>query len=135
MNSSSRKLTERKGLTPCADPHRGAFCRSGRPGCRRPTGGENGLSPEKLIERQLRNADQALGTRASTGGERRSVTTYDLAMLNVETPFEIPRIVQALKAAATAACVLWRARHRQDALAGEHIAALGGRSSSSRPAT
>ena len=57
-----------------------------------------GATTEALIERQLRNADQALGNRSQGAGERRSVTTYDLAMLNVETRFEVPRIVQALKA-------------------------------------
>ncbi|MBT9476141.1 ATP-binding protein, partial [Polaromonas sp.] len=51
---------------------------------------------ESLIERQLKNADVALGNQAEASG-RCSVTTYDLAMLNVESRFEIPRIVQALK--------------------------------------
>jgi SpoVK/Ycf46/Vps4 family AAA+-type ATPase len=51
---------------------------------------------ESLIERQLRNADMALGNKASVKG-RPSVTTYDLAMLNVESRFEVPRIVEALK--------------------------------------
>jgi len=51
---------------------------------------------ESLIERQLKNADVALGNKAEALG-RRNVTTYDLAMLNVESRFEIPRIVQALK--------------------------------------
>ncbi|MDB5844600.1 MAG: ATPase, central domain protein [Polaromonas sp.] len=51
---------------------------------------------ESLIERQLKNADVALGNQAQPAG-RRNVTTYDLAMLNVESRFEIPRIVQALK--------------------------------------
>ena len=51
---------------------------------------------ESLIERQLKNADMALGNKASVKG-RPSVTTYDLAMLNVESRFEVPRIVEALK--------------------------------------
>ncbi|MGA8785361.1 MAG: AAA family ATPase [Polaromonas sp.] len=51
---------------------------------------------ESLIERQLKNADVALGNKSEASG-RHSVTTYDLAMLNVESRFEIPRIVQALK--------------------------------------
>ena len=49
---------------------------------------------ERLIERQLKNADVALGTQQPSGG-RRNVTTYDLAMLNVESRFELPRIVEA----------------------------------------
>ena len=51
---------------------------------------------EALIERQLKNADIALGTKAQAAG-RRSVTTYDLAMLNVESRFELARIIEALK--------------------------------------
>ena len=51
---------------------------------------------ESLIERQLKNADVALGNKSETAG-RRSVTTYDLSMLNVESRFEVPRIVEALK--------------------------------------
>ena len=53
-------------------------------------------SMESLIERQLKNADMALGNKSETAG-RRSVTTYDLSMLNVESRFEVPRIVEALK--------------------------------------
>ena len=56
-----------------------------------------GPAMEGLIERQLRNADLALGNRGSDTPGRPSVTTYDLAMLNVESRFELPRIVQALK--------------------------------------
>ncbi len=52
---------------------------------------------EDLIERQLRNADLALGQRVATG-ERPGVTTYDLEMLHVESRFPVPRIVDALRA-------------------------------------
>ena len=51
---------------------------------------------ESLIERQLKNADIALGNKAEAAG-RRSATCYDLAMLNVESRFELPRIIAALK--------------------------------------
>ena len=51
---------------------------------------------EALIERQLKNADMALGNKTSAKS-RPSVTTYDMAMLNVESRFEVPRIVEALK--------------------------------------
>ena len=53
---------------------------------------------EPLIERQLRNADQALGGRRGPGRARRLDTRYDLGLLNVESRFELPRIVQALQA-------------------------------------
>ena len=59
------------------------------------TGGRP-LLMESLIERQLKNADVALGNKSETAG-RRSVTTYDLSMLNVESRFEVPRIVEALR--------------------------------------
>ena len=58
-------------------------------------GGRTALM-ETLIERQLKNADVALGNRAEAT-QRSRATTYDLAMLNVESRFEVPRMVQALK--------------------------------------
>jgi SpoVK/Ycf46/Vps4 family AAA+-type ATPase len=83
------KLTERKGLTPAQI--RTAVRFAG-------LAGFAGASMEDLIERQLRNSDQALGHRNRDGAMRRSVTTYDLDMLNLESRFEVPRIIAALKA-------------------------------------
>ena len=83
------RLTGRKGLTPAQI--RTAVRFAG-------LAGVEGESVEGLIERQLRNSDQALGNRPHGAGERRAVTTYDLEMLNVESRFEIGRIVEALKA-------------------------------------
>ncbi len=87
------KLTERKGLTPAQIRTAVRFADLAQ--AEGATG--SGLSAEVLIERQLRNADLALGNRAGEARGRRSATTYDLAMLNVESRFEVPRIVQALK--------------------------------------
>ena len=53
---------------------------------------------ETLIERQLRNADQALGGRHDRARPRVPDTHYDLALLNVECRFGLPRVVQALQA-------------------------------------
>ncbi len=53
---------------------------------------------EDLIERQLRNADQALGGRRESAPQRPPATRYDLGLLNVESRFELPRMVQALQA-------------------------------------
>ncbi|MBX9872287.1 MAG: ATP-binding protein [Burkholderiaceae bacterium] len=53
---------------------------------------------ETLIERQLRNADQALGGRHDLARPRVPDTHYDLALLNVECRFGLPRVVQALQA-------------------------------------
>ena len=102
------KLTARKGLTPAQIRTAVRFARlasapeqamdasvDGAGMQAILAGGRVGLM-ESLIERQLKNADVALGNKAQARG-RRSVTTYDLDMLNVESRFEIARIVQALK--------------------------------------
>jgi SpoVK/Ycf46/Vps4 family AAA+-type ATPase len=82
-------LAERKGLTPAQIRTAVKFARLAGDG----TSGE----VEALIERQLGNADRALGNDASRErGARRVVTTYDLTLLNTETRFPIPRIVEAL---------------------------------------
>src|SRR5690606_30431499 len=70
------RLTSRKGLTPAQIRTAVRFAGLAQ---------VEGATTEALIERQLRNADQALGTRSPQAGERRSVTKYDLDMLNVET--------------------------------------------------
>ena len=99
------RLTGRKGLTPAQIRTAVRFAQlASTPGFE-PDGAGMGaiLSDghaaltESLIERQLKNADLALGNKADAAG-RLSVTTYDLAMLNVESRFEVPRIVAALKA-------------------------------------
>jgi len=107
------KLTERKGLTPAQI--RTAVRFAGL------AGGE-GPSMESLIERQLRNSDQALGNRAHDHGARRSVTTYDLEMLNVETRFEVPRIIEALKARGHGTLCFYGAPGTGKTALAEHIA-------------
>jgi SpoVK/Ycf46/Vps4 family AAA+-type ATPase len=76
---------------------------------------------ESLIERQLKNADVALGTKTDSTG-RTSVTTYDLAMLNVESRFEIPRIVDALKTRGHGALCFYGAPGTGKTALAEHIA-------------
>ncbi|WP_096699771.1 ATP-binding protein [Polaromonas sp. AER18D-145] len=99
------RLTGRKGLTPAQIRTAVRFAKlASSPGASTDvtgmaavlSGGHTALM-ESLIERQLKNADQALGNRAGAGG-RCSVTTYDLSMLHVESRFDVPRIVEALKA-------------------------------------
>jgi SpoVK/Ycf46/Vps4 family AAA+-type ATPase len=77
---------------------------------------------ESLIERQLRNSDLALGNRTHDSSARRSVTTYDLDMLNVETRFEVPRIVQALKARGHGTLCFYGAPGTGKTALAEHIA-------------
>ena len=76
---------------------------------------------ESLIERQLKNADLALGNKTDSAG-RKSVTTYDLAMLNVESRFEIPRIVEALKTRGHGALCFYGAPGTGKTALAEHIA-------------
>ena len=102
------KLTARKGLTPAQIRTAVRFARlaSAPPdpvdaeidgaGLKAMLAGGRPQLMESLIERQLKNADVALGNKSEAAG-RRSVTSYDLAMLNVESRFEIPRVVAALK--------------------------------------
>jgi SpoVK/Ycf46/Vps4 family AAA+-type ATPase len=51
---------------------------------------------DDLIERQLKNADFALGRRPDLA-QRPSVTQYSLDMLNLESRYEIARVINALK--------------------------------------
>jgi SpoVK/Ycf46/Vps4 family AAA+-type ATPase len=107
------KLTERKGLTPAQIRTAVRFAGLAQTA---------GVGMERLIERQLRNADQALGTRAYEAGQRRSVTTYDLEMLNVESRFEVPRIVAALKARGHGTLCFYGAPGTGKTALAEHIA-------------
>lgn len=107
------KLTERKGLTPAQIRTAVRFAS---------LAATEHASPEELIERQLRNADRALGTRSSDAGLRPSVTTYDLAMLNVESRFEVPRIVDALKARGHGTLCFYGAPGTGKTALAEHIA-------------
>jgi SpoVK/Ycf46/Vps4 family AAA+-type ATPase len=59
--------------------------------------GEDRVAYEALIQRQLANADKALGTAGQERGARPVVTCYDLSLLNVESRFEVPRIIEALQ--------------------------------------
>ncbi len=85
------KLAERRGLTPAQIRTAVRFAALARPN----DGGALGV--EALIERQLGNADKALGQDSQRHAVRRVVTTYDLSLLNVESHFEVPRIVEALR--------------------------------------
>jgi SpoVK/Ycf46/Vps4 family AAA+-type ATPase len=88
------RLAKRKGLTPAQI--RTAVRFAGLACVESATDAVNAL--ETLIERQLKNADQALGNRAAGGARLLAASHYDPALLNVESRFEIPRMVQALQA-------------------------------------
>ena len=87
------RLIRRKGLTPAQI--RTAVRFAGLASTHANPDGASGL--EALIERQLHNADQALGNRVSDSARTMASSTYDLALLNVQSRFDIPRVVQALQ--------------------------------------
>jgi SpoVK/Ycf46/Vps4 family AAA+-type ATPase len=96
------RLTARKGLTPAQIRTAVRFAHlaaapAKTPGRRKKVAADTGPTLDELIERQLRNADLALG-RQPDAGQRPEVTQYSLDMLNVESRYEIGRIVAALKA-------------------------------------
>ena len=133
------KLTARKGLTPAQIRTAVRFARLtvGHEAPEKPNaksglkvdatamlailqGGKPALM-ESLIERQLKNADVALGNKLDASA-RKTVTTYDLAMLNVESRFEIPRIVEALKSRGHGALCFYGAPGTGKTALAEHIA-------------
>ncbi|WP_310734509.1 ATP-binding protein [Azohydromonas caseinilytica] len=81
------RLAERRSLTPAQIRTAVRFAR---------LAAHDESSIEALIERQLLNADRALGQSAGAGA-RVPVTRYALDLLNVECRFELPRIVEALR--------------------------------------
>ncbi len=88
------RLAHRKGLTPAQIRTAVRFAGLAR------TDATDTAPPnlESLIERQLKNADQALGNRAQDGARQMAASHYDPNLLHVESRFEIPRVVQALQA-------------------------------------
>ena len=87
------KLAERKGLTPAQIRTAVKFARLAVDAPPE----QHGAALESLIERQLVNADKALGNTGAERGARRVVTQYDLGLVNTESRFEVPRIVEALR--------------------------------------
>ncbi|MBL8304401.1 MAG: AAA family ATPase, partial [Ideonella sp.] len=86
----SAKLAERKGLTPAQVRTAVRFARLASHDPADP-------SVERLIERQLGHADRALGNAGAERGVRRVVTQYDLGLVNTESRFEIPKVIEALR--------------------------------------
>ncbi len=115
------KLTERKGLTPAQIRTAVRFATLAQDATA-PADAANMLGLESLMERQLQHADSALGTRNGNHKQRLQVTTYDLSMLNVESRFEIPRIVDALKARGHGTLCFYGAPGTGKTALGEHIA-------------
>jgi SpoVK/Ycf46/Vps4 family AAA+-type ATPase len=129
------KLTARKGLTPAQIRTAVRFAglvspaRNGIESLSEQDRQQDAVVPslENLIERQLRNADLALGNRSSSTLKSGMATRYDLAMLNVECRFEVPRIVQALQARGHGNLCFFGAPGTGKSALAEHIAAALGR--------
>jgi SpoVK/Ycf46/Vps4 family AAA+-type ATPase len=121
------RLTERKGLTPAQIRTALRFAQlasapaktSGRRSSKKPA--KAPLDIDTLIERQLKNADHALG-RLPDAVKRPSVTQYSLDMLNVESRYDIPRIVTALQARGHGALCFHGAPGTGKTALAEHIA-------------
>ncbi|RYX92126.1 MAG: AAA family ATPase [Comamonadaceae bacterium] len=113
------RLTERKGLTPAQIRTAVRFAGLAHAA---ENGKLEGAAMEGLIERQLRNADQALGNRSGEKKGRLTVTTWDMGMLNVESRFEVPRIVDALKARGHGTLCFYGAPGTGKTALAEHIA-------------
>ncbi|MES2952439.1 MAG: AAA family ATPase [Pseudomonadota bacterium] len=90
------RLARRKGLTPAQIRTAVRFAGLASAETRATDTAQTAL--EALIERQLKNADQALGNRAADGARLLAANRYNAELLNVETRFDIPRMVQALQA-------------------------------------
>ena len=110
------KLTGRKGLTPAQIRTAVRFA-----GLAQGDTAGVATATESLIERQLKNADLALGNPLQEP-KRPSVTAYNLGLLNVETRFEIPRIVQALKDRGHGTLCFYGAPGTGKTALGQHIA-------------
>ena len=116
------KLTERKGLTPAQIRTAVRFADLAKVS-------DEPEAYEGLIERQLKHADAALGNSTTPDSKgRKQVTTYDLQMLNVESRFEIPRIVEALKARGHGTLCFYGAPGTGKTALGEHISKALGKS-------
>ncbi len=108
------KLAGRAGLTPAQIRTAVRFAR---------LAGADDAVPQTLIERQLANADKALGLRPQGGAARPVVTQYDLSLLHVDTRFPVPRIVEALKRRGCGTLCLYGPPGTGKTALAEHIAA------------
>jgi len=90
-------------------------------------GDDAGNGPEALIERQLANADKALGVKPREARARPVVTHYDLTLLNVDARFPVPRIVDALARRGCGTVCLYGPPGTGKTALAEHIAAALGK--------
>ncbi len=116
------RLTQRRGLTPAQIRTAVRFAGLAH------TSTSDAKHPnlEFLIERQLKNADHALGNRTQEGARQLASSPYETDLLNVESRFEIPRIVQALQARGHGSMCFYGPPGTGKTALAEHIAATLG---------
>ena len=108
------KVAARKLVTPAQIQSAARFARLTR--------GALKEQPQALIERQLDRSDKALGHTAEQA-QRDSPTRYDLELLNVDSRFPIPRIIEALRARPRATLCFYGLPGTGKTALGEHLAA------------
>ncbi|TAK83130.1 MAG: AAA family ATPase [Aquabacterium sp.] len=86
------RLAARPGLTPAQIRTAVRFAQLAAPAA-----AMDAEQAERLIERQLANADKALGQNQKKAAVRPQVTGYRLDHLNIESRYELPRVIEALK--------------------------------------
>ncbi|MEK8053206.1 ATP-binding protein [Ideonella sp. DXS22W] len=118
------RLTERRALTPAQIRTAVRFARLAA--LDEAAGGAPGQGLEALIERQLAQADRALGIDAARRA-RPVVTRYDLSLLNLECRYEVARIVDALRLRGHGTLCLHGAPGTGKTALAEHIAERLGR--------
>lgn len=114
------RLASRQGLTPAQIRTAARFAQLAGPATPAP----DRQGTEELIERQLRNADLALGNRTPGTARGHGAVLYDLKMLNVASRFDIPRIVQALQARAHGTLCFYGPPGSGKTALAEHIAGV-----------
>ncbi len=111
-------LAQRRGLTPAQIRTAVRFAQLARGDA----AATDAATFEMLVLRQLANADRALGSSRERGA-RAVVTHYDLGLLNVESRFELPRIVEALQRRGHGSLCFYGAPGTGKTALAEHIAA------------
>ena len=83
-----QRLADRRALTPAQIRTAVRFAQL--------AGDVDGQDVEALVERQISHADRALGHGGGERAARPVVTSYALSLLNVESRYEVPRIIESL---------------------------------------
>ena len=108
------RLAGRPGLTPAQIRTAARFAR---------LAGGGDAPAQQLIERQLVNADRALGLRERAGAARAVPTHYDIELLNVDCRYALPRVIEALRRRGCGTLCLYGPPGTGKTALAEHLAA------------